>query len=289
MTIYSRYSHHARRALTHASLLTQRYRHPRVDTGHLLVGVLLTRGSIGATLLTELSLEADFAEPKLADLTLPIDDLQEDPPNDAALDFALELAADESNWLGHHYIGTQHLLLGITRTNLGNAADLLRLMDIQPDQVRRRVRASLNEGLQEFSLDTLRRTANLSELSRRVLTAAEQLAVAHDHQMIGLGHLLLVISRERRSTMSSLLLQVGLNDVAVTRGLEQRDDDLMTSIEQVIPPAVELSRSLGSHYTGTEHFLLALTEDDTGAEILRRLGVNVRQLHDHIKRRLTRG
>lgn len=289
MAIYSRYSHHARRALTHASLLVQRHHHPRVDTGHLLVGVLLTKGSIGYTILTELNLDAANAEPKLADLTLPVDEAPEVPANDAALDIALELAADESNWLGHHYIGTEHLLLGITRTNLGNAADLLRIMEVQPDQVRRRVRAALSDGLQEFSLDVLRRNANLSELSRRVLNAAEQLAVAQDHHMIGLGHLILVMSRERRSTMSSLLTQVGLDDKAVVQGLDARDEALLTTIEQVITPAVELSRSLGSHYTGTEHLLLALTEDETGAEILRRLGVDLGQLHERIKRRLMSG
>ena len=55
---------------------------------------------------------------------------------------ALLLAEDESDWLGNHYIGTEHILLGITRTNVGNAVRLLKLVDITPEQVRRHVRHS---------------------------------------------------------------------------------------------------------------------------------------------------
>ena len=100
----------------------------------------------------------DVAEPELAMLTLPIGDILEHPPNDAALDIALDLASDESAWLGHHYIGTEHLLLGITRTNVGNAADLLHMLGVQPDTVRRKVRSVLQEGMTEFSLAFARRS-----------------------------------------------------------------------------------------------------------------------------------
>ncbi len=287
MASYSRYSHHARRAMTHASLLVQRHRHPRVDTGHLLVGVMLTRGSIGYNILNALTLSADRAEPKLASLTLPLDKAPEAPTNDAALDIALELASDESSWLGHHYVGTEHLLLGITRTNIGNAADLLHALGVQPDQLRRRVRATLSENQEtEFSLDVLRRNANLSELSRRVLNAAEQVSVEHDHPIIGLGHLLLVMLREKRSMMSSLLVDTGLQDSTLTAGIKHGDSLLLTSIEVVITPAVEISRRMGSHYTGTEHLLLALTEHTTGTDLLTRLNVSPNALRQRIQDRL---
>lgn len=268
MVNYNRYSHHARRALSHASILVRQFRHPRVDTGHLLVGVLLTEGSIGYTVLKGLDLDAGRAEPALAMLTLPIGDPMEHPPHDAALDIALDLAADESVWLGHHYIGTEHLLLGITRTNIGNAVDLLRALGVQADTVRRKVKAALQEGMTEFSLEFARQNARLSELSRRVLNAAEQMAVEFDHPHIGLGHLLLVMSRERRSITAEVLESNKFDGQALESGLKNRSTTLLTNIETILNQAVEYAQQLGNHYTGTEHLLLALATNEKGAVIL---------------------
>jgi ATP-dependent Clp protease ATP-binding subunit ClpA len=275
MTSYSRYSHHARRALTHASLLATRFRHPRVDTGHLLVGVLLAQGSIGHAVLIDLELNAEQASLHLQMLTMPLDEAIESPPNDAALDIALELAADESNWLGHHYTGTEHLLLGITRTNVGNASDLLRRLNVPPEQVRNRVRRALTNGVTEYNLQHARRSARLSELSRRVINAAEQYAVALDHQTVGLGHLLLVLLRERRSPASVILRDNRLDENALQAALDAQEADVLVSIEGVLAQSVEYARDVDSHYTGTEHLLLAVVMDTHGADLLRRFGVSV--------------
>ena len=288
MVNYNRYSHHARRALSHAGTLVRQFRHPRVDTGHLLVGVMLTEGSIGYTVLTDLALDAGRAEPELAMLTLPIGDILEHPPNDAALDIALDLASDESAWLGHHYIGTEHLLLGITRTNVGNAADLLHMLGVQPDTVRRKVRSVLQEGMTEFSLAFARSQARLSELSRRVLNAAEQMSVEYDHQTIGLGHLLFVMVHERRSITSSILVDSGIRHQELEKGLKNRSAVLLTNVEAILNQALEYAQQLGSHYTGTEHLLLALTADDKGASIIKWYGANPDDVRDAVAKQLAK-
>jgi len=286
MASYNRYSHHARRALTHAGVLVRRFRHPRLDTGHLLVGVMLTEGSIGYAVLNELSLTASRATPHLAVLTLPTEQLIESPPNDAALDIALELAEDEASWLGHHYIGTEHLLLGITRTNIGNASDLLHLLNVQPDQVRRRVRRAVSDGLTEFSLELGRRNARLSELSRRVINAAEQMSIALDHPTVGIGHLLLILAREKRSATAALLKQSTLDIQRLEFGLNERDALTLISMEVVLDQAIEQAQSLGSHFTGTEHLLLALVLDSSGSALLQTYGVKTKALHKHIEEQL---
>ena len=51
MARHHRYSHHVRRAISHAATLAQQYQHPRQDTAHLLVGVMLSEGSIGADVI----------------------------------------------------------------------------------------------------------------------------------------------------------------------------------------------------------------------------------------------
>jgi ATP-dependent Clp protease ATP-binding subunit ClpA len=277
MPSYSRYSHHARRALTHAGLLVKRYHHPGVDTGHLLVGVMLTKGSVGYTVLEGLDLDADKAWLHLESMVTPVERQQDPPVHEASLDKALELASDEAAWLGHHYIGTEHLLLGITRTNEGNASTLLSLLNVAPEQVRHRVRRALNDGLTEYSLQQARRNVRLSELSRRVIYAAEQVAVTFDHETVGLGHLILVLMREHRSSASALLRNA-INEAEIQAALDEKDPMALVSIEGIIMLSEEHAQKLGSHYTGTEHLLLALLGDQEGARLLTRLGAKTEQL-----------
>jgi ATP-dependent Clp protease ATP-binding subunit ClpA len=283
MANYSRYSHHARRALTHTGLLAARYRHPRADTAHLLIGVMLSEGSIGCAVLRELGLQAEQAIPHLETLILPLDTPPEQVTNDAALDIALELAADESNWLSHHYIGTEHLLLGITRTNLGNASDLLRLMNVSPEQVRRRVRRALKTGQTEFTLQLALRLARFTEISRRVLMSAEQLSVALDHQTVGIGHLLLALASEQRSEVTQLL-RGSLNLSRLRYDLEGGTPLLLTNMESVLNRAVEISERSNQHYTGTEHLILALCVDRTGMQSLQTYGAEPEMIIGAIQR-----
>ncbi|MBC8170295.1 MAG: hypothetical protein H7X77_01425 [Anaerolineae bacterium] len=286
MASYNRYSHHARRALTHAGLLVKRYYHPRVDTAHLLVGVLLAQGSIGHTVLRELGLKIEAAEPRLAALTLPLTKPPEQLNHDAALDMALELAADESAWLGHHYIGTEHLLLGMTRTNLGNASDLLRALEVSPEQVRRRVRQALKTGQYELTLQFLRRNARFSELSRRVLNGAERLSISRDHPTIGIGHLLLALVTEQRGIATRALADSGLNQGYLRRDLEQGQPALLISIENLLNESIEISEQHSSHYTGTEHLLLALISDPVYVKLLQTYGAGTEDLMHVVKQQL---
>jgi ATP-dependent Clp protease ATP-binding subunit ClpC len=56
----------------------------------------------------------------------------------------LKFAVDEARRLGHHYIGTEHILLALVRVE-GVAMDVLRRLGVTPDQIRRQTRRVLNE------------------------------------------------------------------------------------------------------------------------------------------------
>ena len=190
----------------------------------------------------------------------------------------LDLAVSEALWLSHHYIGTEHLLLGITRANAGKASDLLRQMGSSPEYLRSRVRRALDEGASEMSLQMAKQIARLSELSRRVINAAEQQAVALDHQSVGIGHLLLVMSQETRSPMAAMLLDNGFDVSQLRQGLADGDPALMVGIEFILSQVRDLVEKVGSHYTGTEHLMLTLLADPAGESVLRTYGVNPDQL-----------
>jgi len=263
----------------------KRYHHPAIDTGHLLIGVMLTKGSIGYTVLDSLNLDIDCAWLQLETIVTPVDSPPDPPINEASLDTALALAADESAWLECHYIGTEHLLLGITRTNVGNGSTLLKLLNVAPEQVRHRVRRALNDGLTEYSLQQVRRNARLSELSRRVINAAEQLSIALDHETVGLGHLLLVLMREHRSFVAGLL-QNAVTETQVQTLLDQGNPAALVSIEMMVSQSVECAQKLGNHYTGTEHLLLTLLTNNDGVNLLRQLEIEPEKLHTEVEEKL---
>lgn len=287
MVSYQRYSHHARRALSHAEQLARMYQHPRQDTAHLLVGVLLAQGSLGAQVLDDFDLPIPVAQVYLKRLLAGDGESEGSIPVDASLQEALEQAADEAEWLGTHYIGTEHLILGITRTNLGNAIRLLHLLDVTPEQLRRRTRHLIMDGRAEFSLETVRANAKLSELSRRVLNAAEQKAVALDHSAVGLGHLLLALLHERRGVTSVILKQSGLDVDTLNAALQAPQRELLISIELVIGEAINQAEKYGSHYVGADHLLLALSLRDEGVALLRHFSTETekikRLLDKHLK------
>ena len=54
------------------------------------------------------------------------------------------------------------------------------------------------------------------------------------------------------------------------------------SLEGVLNRALDVAEGLGSHYTGTEHLLLTLTDDDSGREVLRRYGLDPAVIHARV-------
>ena len=57
----------------------------------------------------------------------------------------LELAVDEARGLSHHYIGSEHLLLGLLRLPESAALDILRQLNVSPEQIRRQVASLMQE------------------------------------------------------------------------------------------------------------------------------------------------
>ena len=58
----------------------------------------------------------------------------------------LEFAIEEARQMGHHYIGTEHILLALVRSDQGLAMEVLRKLGVTPEQIRRQTRRVLQEG-----------------------------------------------------------------------------------------------------------------------------------------------
>ena len=128
------------------------------------------------------------------------------------------------------------------------------------------------EGASDLDSQISHHVARLSELSRRVIHAAEQLAATLGHSEVGVGHLLLVMVQETRSPTSQWLYDSGLDEDRLRAGLAQGDMRLLVSIDHTLGQVSDLATRVGSHYIGTEHLLLSLLADPAGSTALAAYG-----------------
>lgn len=141
-----RFTQRARRVLSLAQEEAERLQHNYIGTEHLLLGLMREEGGVAGRVLRDLGLDQRRVEELVERMTRA----GQRSPN-ARIDLSpgtkkvLELAVDEARRMGHHYIGTEHLLLGLVRQQEGIAIDVLKRLNVSPEEVRRQTRRVLQE------------------------------------------------------------------------------------------------------------------------------------------------
>ncbi|MBV6395405.1 MAG: Negative regulator of genetic competence ClpC/MecB [Anaerolineales bacterium] len=139
-----RFTQRARRVLSLAHTEAERARQNNIGTEHLLLGLADEDGGVAGRVLRELGLEPSRVREMVERVSPPgraiVSNIDLAPETQQVLEFAV----DEARRLGHHYIGTEHILLALVRVE-GAAMDVLRRLGVTPDQIRRQTRRVLNE------------------------------------------------------------------------------------------------------------------------------------------------
>jgi len=140
-----RFTQRARRVLSLAHQEAERARQNSIGTEHLLLGLMDEEGGVAGRVLRELGMTPDRVREVVARVSGTPANFD---PNRIELapetQQVLEYAVDEARRLGHHYIGTEHILLGLVRIE-SVAMEVLRRLGVTPDQIRRQTRRVLNE------------------------------------------------------------------------------------------------------------------------------------------------
>ena len=116
------------------------------------------------------------------------------------------LAQDEARDLGHDYIGTEHLLLGLLHDSSGTASQVLIRLQALPDAVRAKVGELVQPGDK-----TMRGHVPFSAAAKKALEMSLREALQLGHNYIGSGHLLLGLLREERGTAARVLAELGVD------------------------------------------------------------------------------
>lgn len=140
-----RFTQRARRVLSIAHQEAERARNNNIGTEHLLLGLMDEEGGVAGRVLRELGMMSDRVREVIRRVTTSSSSFD---PNRVELasdtQQVLEYAVEEARRLGHHYIGTEHILLGLVRVD-STAMEVLRRLGVTAEQIRRQTRRVLNE------------------------------------------------------------------------------------------------------------------------------------------------
>ena len=114
-------------------------------------------------------------------------------------------AQEEARELGHDYIGTEHILLGLLRVTDGLAAQALQALGISLEAARREVRQIVGQG------EVARLPSHIPFTSRakKVLELSLREALQLGHNYIGTEHILLGLIREGEGVAAQVLVKLG--------------------------------------------------------------------------------
>jgi ATP-dependent Clp protease ATP-binding subunit ClpC len=135
--MFERFTERARQVVVLAQDEARSFGHGFIGTEHLLLGLLREEEGIGARVLEALELDVDHVRAEV-ERRLPRGEVTATGqiPFTPAAKRTLELALREGLALGHNYIGTEHVLLGLARDNEGVAADILRDAGVDGERIR---------------------------------------------------------------------------------------------------------------------------------------------------------
>ena len=230
-----RFTQRARRALSLAQEEAERLQHSSIGTEHLLLGLMREDGGVAGRVLRELGLEM----PRVEELVKRLSKESNRNPS-AELGLApstkkvLEYAVDEARRMGHHYIGTEHLLLGLIRESQNPALEVLRRLGISPQEVRRQTRSVLQdsplqqtssrqgEGVTRSGSRRGEKTPTIDQLATDLTRLAREKKL---DPVVGrvteIERVIQVLSRRRKNN-PALIGEPGVGKTAIVEGLAQR-------------------------------------------------------------------
>jgi len=119
---------------------------------------------------------------------------------------AIALAQESAMQLGHNYVGTEHLLLGLVKEGSGIAARVLQGQGVTQEKILKEIDELIGRGE-----TTGQQPLGFTPRTKRVLELSFREARRMGHSYIGTEHLLLGIMREGESVAVRILLDIGVD------------------------------------------------------------------------------
>lgn len=144
----TRFTERAQRVILIAQEEAKRLNHDYVGTEHILLGLIALGEGVAAQVLANLGIDLRRVRAEIEKIVGTGDNMMllGEIPFTPRAKKVLEYAVEEAQHMGHSYIGTEHILLGLIREEEGVAARVLENLGLKLDVVREEVLNLLGEG-----------------------------------------------------------------------------------------------------------------------------------------------
>jgi ATP-dependent Clp protease ATP-binding subunit ClpC len=222
---FDKFTERARKVLQLAQEEAQRFNHNYIGTEHLLLGLVREGEGVAAKVLANLGVELNKVRSAVefiigrGDRTVT-GDIGLTPRAKKVI----ELSVDEARRLNHHYIGTEHLLLGLVREGEGIAAGVLESLGVSLDKVRSQVIYVLNQSA-TYSQQESHRTSKTPVIDQLGMDLTAAARANKLDPCIGrareIERVIQILSRRTKNN-PALIGEPGVGKTAIVEGLAQR-------------------------------------------------------------------
>ena len=221
----NRFTERARKVIILAKEEARHFNHDYIGTEHVLLGLIREGEGVAAAVLENmgLSLQAIRLEVEKLVQIGPSTQIIGDIPFTPRAKKVLELAAEEARALGHNYIGTEHILLGLIREGEGVAARVLMNLSLDLELMRKQIMNFLGSATPGYtqSQKAKSKTPALDAFGRdlTILAKEEKLDPVIDRR-VEIERVIQILSRRTKNN-PVLLGEAGVGKTAIVEGLAQ--------------------------------------------------------------------
>jgi len=249
--MFKRFTERARRVIILAREEAERHHHEYLGTEHILLGMLKDGGGIAITVLQKAGLSIDQIRmeverhlPRNAN-ALIVGEIPFTPKAKKVLEYGVE----EARLMGHNYIGTEHLLLGLLKEKEGIAAKVLNALGIRLVETREKILNLLQEPATKTKEKS--KTPALDEFGRDLTELAQ---TGKLDPLIGreneLERVVQILSRRTKNN-PVLIGEPGVGKTAIVEGLAQRI--VNREVPQLLFDQRVVALDLGALVAGTKY------------------------------------
>src|SRR5438067_10426805 len=255
MERFDKFTDRARKVLTLAQDEAQRFNHNYIGTEHLLLGLVREGEGVAARVLENMNVE-------LAKVRTAVEFIigRGDRPVVGEVGLTprakrvIELAIDEARRLGHNYIGTEHLLLGLVREGEGIAAGVLESLGVNLDKVRHEVIRVLSQSPATSPTAETKRASKTPTVDQLGINLTEAARAGKLDPVIGrekeIERVIQILSRRTKNN-PVLIGEPGVGKTAIAEGLAHRI--VAGDVPETLQGRRLLTLDIGSLVAGTKY------------------------------------